>query len=356
MKQRPERFEPGAVIVGVPFGTGIQYLQDMHKGYYTELGTCRQFLPPTQFTFSSHWSFFPTNKKELGDTFVDVTDIIIDDEDDDDSSNNNSFEFVPDASTIGKNSSTTPLRRPAISGNCIDIDFYNPDEWEKHEIGIFDPYYRNQIETTSDSKDANDDEKTTTKVSDNKKRSILQYKEHMKKQMDDAKRWRKFLGPINNNNENNRRIPPIIVCSTNTVPTVNQVLRRRRRFDTSTDQSNKIGGYEYFSRSLLSLFENKIRKDGAVEMKIDDDDNDSTTNNQVCRWEYDYSSGRTCPGDGRIDYDKSFPPDGVDYNIVDLTSLHAKQFCWEENGGNLGLIMKQVNDQLLIYSSSKKTK
>merc|ERR1711865_411374 len=191
MKQRPERFEPGAVIVGVPFGTGIQYLQDMHKGYYTELGTCRQFLPPTQFTFSSHWSFFPTNKKELGDTFVDVTDIIIDDEDDDDSSNNNSFEFVPDASTIGKNSSTTPLRRPAISGNCIDIDFYNPDEWEKHEIGIFDPYYRNQIETTSDSKDANDEGKTTTKVDNN------------------------------NNNENNRRIPPIIVCSTNPVPTVN---------------------------------------------------------------------------------------------------------------------------------------
>lgn len=37
----PYRYKPGAVIVGVPFGTGIQYLQDMHRGYFTELDRCR---------------------------------------------------------------------------------------------------------------------------------------------------------------------------------------------------------------------------------------------------------------------------------------------------------------------------
>ena len=45
MQRHPEKYRPGAVLVGVPFGTGIQYLEDMHKGYYTELNRCRQFTP-----------------------------------------------------------------------------------------------------------------------------------------------------------------------------------------------------------------------------------------------------------------------------------------------------------------------
>lgn len=45
MQRHPEKYRPGGVLVGVPFGTGIQYLEDMHKGYYTELNRCRQFTP-----------------------------------------------------------------------------------------------------------------------------------------------------------------------------------------------------------------------------------------------------------------------------------------------------------------------
>ena len=32
MRDHPEKYSPGAVVVGVPFGTGIQYFQDLHKG------------------------------------------------------------------------------------------------------------------------------------------------------------------------------------------------------------------------------------------------------------------------------------------------------------------------------------
>lgn len=32
MREHPEKYSPGAVVVGVPFGTGIQYFQDLHKG------------------------------------------------------------------------------------------------------------------------------------------------------------------------------------------------------------------------------------------------------------------------------------------------------------------------------------
>ena len=45
MQRNPEKYRPGGVLVGVPFGTGIQYLEDMHEGYYTELNRCRQFTP-----------------------------------------------------------------------------------------------------------------------------------------------------------------------------------------------------------------------------------------------------------------------------------------------------------------------
>ena len=32
MREHPEKYSPGAVVVGTPFGTGIQYFQDLHKG------------------------------------------------------------------------------------------------------------------------------------------------------------------------------------------------------------------------------------------------------------------------------------------------------------------------------------
>merc|ERR1719491_1870907 len=61
MRRHPEKYAPGAVLVGVPFGTGIQYFENLHRGYYTELERCRQFTPVDQFTFGSHWSFFPVD-------------------------------------------------------------------------------------------------------------------------------------------------------------------------------------------------------------------------------------------------------------------------------------------------------
>ena len=74
MRANPEKYAPGAVVAGVPFETGIQYLQDLHKGYFTELDRCRQFFTPDkQFTMSSHWSFFPITKERLEDRFIDVT-------------------------------------------------------------------------------------------------------------------------------------------------------------------------------------------------------------------------------------------------------------------------------------------
>jgi hypothetical protein len=334
MKLYPNKFTVGAVLVGVPFGTGMQYIQDLHKGYFTELGRCRQFLPPTQFTFSSHWSFFPTSTNEIGDLFVDVT------EEDQDI-----IEFEADLSTIGKKTNRTEssIRRPATPGKRISIDFYNPDEWEKHEIGIFDPYYRNN------------------QIIDNN--TISEYKQHMKIQMDNAKRWRNtILAPLDVVTE---EIPPIIVCSTNTVPTVNQILRRRRQTTTTSTGSGKNKVYDYFPRSLLSLLEKK-EQIKEKEKKMNDDNDGGTLDNVAsqeddqdqqkdCRWEYDYGSGQSVPGDGRIDYDKSFPPNGVEYKTVDITSLHAKQFCWENNGdGNLGTIMKQVNDQLMVYQHHNK--
>jgi hypothetical protein len=335
MKLYPNKFTVGAVMVGVPFGTGMQYLQDLHKGYFTELGTCRQFLPPTQFTFSSHWSFFPTSTNEIGDLFVDVT------EEDQDT-----IEFEADLSTIGKKTNRTEIsssiRRPATPGKRIPIDFYSPDEWEKHEIGIFDPYYKNNHI-----------------IDDN---TISEYKQHMKIQMDDAKRWRNtILAPLvgnnttsSNKNKNTHNMPPIIICSTNTIPTVNQILRRRRRTTTPRTGSGKNKVSDYFPGSLLSLME---KKEQIKEKELDDAASQEEDQQKDCCWEYDYGSGQSVPGDGRIDYDKSFPPNGVKYKTVDITSLHAKQFCWEDTGdGNLGTIMKQVNEQLMVYQHNNNNK
>jgi hypothetical protein len=105
MRAHPEKYSPGAVVVGVPFETGIQYLQDLHKGYYTELDRCRQFTPEAQFTMSSHWSFFPISKKRLEDRFVDVSDELV--------YGNASMKFDADVSSIGK--PTTSLQ-PKVRG------------------------------------------------------------------------------------------------------------------------------------------------------------------------------------------------------------------------------------------------
>jgi hypothetical protein len=107
MRAHPEKYSPGAVVVGVPFETGIQYLQDLHKGYYTELDRCRQFLPEAQFTMSSHWSFFPISKKRLEDRFVDVTSQFAN------NSTSSAIKFDADVSGIGKTGTTF---QPRVKG------------------------------------------------------------------------------------------------------------------------------------------------------------------------------------------------------------------------------------------------
>ena len=207
------------MLVGVPFGTGIQYFQDLHRGYYTELGRNRQFTPPSQFTMSSHWAFFPVDQAEAGDTFVDVSHFTPE-----------MLNFVPDQSAIG-NPGT--IFQPTVSGDPIQFDFYNVTEWETNQVGIFDPSYQKTLDP----------------------KTLKQYKQHMKVQLEQGKDWRKraLNEPTAFQADS---MPDLVVCQTNTVPTVNQILRRRK-------QSN---GENFLSNT----------------------------------WEYDYISGRSVPGDGRI--------------------------------------------------------
>jgi hypothetical protein len=193
--------------------------QDLHKGYYTELGRCRQFTPPIQFTFSSHWAFFPLTEEDIGDTFVDVT------------NSPDAIDFQADKSGIGAPGTTL---QPTVVGDNIRVDFYNVDDWERNQIGIFDPRFRQSM----------DDE------------TMSMYKNHMKIQLEAAKQWRTTV--LRDEPEASSDMPDLVVCQTNTIPTLNQILRRRKT--------------------------------------ASDDHNEETS----CAWEYDYISGRSVPGDGRI--------------------------------------------------------
>lgn len=280
MRENPEKYAPGAVVVGVPFETGIQYLQDLHKGYFTELDRCRQFTPDKQFTMSSHWSFFPITKERLEDRFLDVTE-------------EGDIKFDADKSGIGKKAEI----QPAVKGENAYFDFYKVEEWERLGIGIFGPEYDNRLT----------DEQ------------IEAYKEHMQIQMDSAKKWRQeVLGEgkvgleVDEKDFNAESFPPMVAFASDAVPTVNQILRRKRKSTPEIPMTRK-------GRSPFNP------------------------------WEYDYINGRAVPGDGRIDFDKAFPPGFVSHKRFALDSAHAKQMCWEESGGNWGKIYEEVIDQAEEY-------
>eukprot|EP00815_Leptocylindrus_aporus_P011209 CAMPEP_0116069992 /NCGR_PEP_ID=MMETSP0322-20121206/12688_1 /TAXON_ID=163516 /ORGANISM="Leptocylindrus danicus var. apora, Strain B651" /LENGTH=583 /DNA_ID=CAMNT_0003557603 /DNA_START=169 /DNA_END=1917 /DNA_ORIENTATION=+ len=265
MRRKPEKYAPGAVFVGVPFGTGIQYFQDLHRGYYTELNRCRQFLPPAQMSMSSHWSFFPLDKEEAGNSFVDVSD-------------ENYTAFVPDKSAIG---SPGKEFQSAVKGKIIDMDFYNQKDWEDIMCGVFDPMW-------------NIDEKTKNL-----------YRNHMKIQLQKGKEWREVVYRPKDADED---LPPLVVCQSDKVPTINQILRRRK--------------------------------------------DKTSVNNGENPWEYDYVSGRSVPGDGRLDFDKSFPPTGTDYKAIRLGDVkHAKQMCHDSSGGSLDRIWKETSKQIEQYEN-----
>eukprot|EP00957_Ditylum_brightwellii_P161923 12328130-Ditylum_brightwellii.AAC.1 len=314
MRKYPEKYKPGAVLVGVPFGTGIQYLQDLHRGYYTELDRCRQFTPKDQFTMSSHWSFFPINEEELDDLFLDVshhfpsssTDATENRKDGDKTtvSSTPPPTFIPDTSSIG-NPGTTFNKNP-IDGKPIPIDFYNPQDWQDNEFGIFDKSQNSFTEF-----------------------ELEEYKNHMKIQLNNAKEWRtKRLEFVTRNSYEEDCFPSLVVCASDKVPTVNQILRRKRREVSENDKNaNK---------------EVKKKEDtkGVVQQRQNP-------------WEYDYVSGRSVEGDGRIDYVKAFPPiHSSKYKTVPLDSMHAKQMCWEESGGSWGCIWEEVVNQIRGYEKS----
>jgi hypothetical protein len=134
----------------------------------------------------------------------------------------------------------------------------------------------------------------------------------MNVQMVAAKQWRKDVfgedEDIDNSNDDIihspvlDKFPPFVACQSNTVPTVNQYLRRKRKVTTQNQKGQ----------------------------------------NAFNTWEYDYLNGRSVPGDGRIDFDKSFPPSFISHKRVTLRSAHAKQMCWEESGGSLNTVYKEI--------------
>jgi len=281
MRRHPAKYAPGAVVVGVPFETGIQYLQDLHKGYFTELDRCRQFTPEKQFTMSSHWGFFPITEGRCEDRFVDVSERCRAGED---------IKFEADKPGIGKKASLSP----AVKGDNAYFNFYDADEWERLEIGVFSPEYDNIL-------------------TDERRKA---YKEHMTIQMAAAKKWRQEVMGEGEDDDTSHGdeifLPPMVACASDSVATVNQILRRRR----------------------------EPRPSGATTEKGRSPEN---------AWEYDYVSGRAVPGDGRIDFDKAFPPSFVPAKRVTLDSAHAKQMCWEESGGSWGKIYEEVVAQVEEY-------
>ena len=180
------------------------------------------------------------------------------------------------------------------SGENAWFEFYSPDEWERLDLGVFGPEYDDLL-------------------TDTQRRA---YKEHMRIQMSAAKQWRQTVlgeGVADHGNFCARTFPPFVSCASDAVPTVNQILRRRRKpisFNLSMTRKGR---------------------------------------QQTNPWEYDYVNGRSVPGDGRIDFDKAFPPDFVPHKRIILDSAHAKQMCWEESGGSWGQVYDEVVDQVEQY-------
>lgn len=306
MRRRPEKFAPGGVFAGVPFGTGTQYLQDLHRGYYTELDRCRQFLPAAQMSFSSHACFFPVDAEEAADLLVDVTA----------REKDGGVDFVADTSAIGKPSTEF---RPTVEGDAVDMDYYDPDEWERLEMGVFDP----TLELDAETKKA--------------------YKNHLRLSMEKGRRFRETaLRPYGGEAET---LPPLTVCATDKFATVNQILRRKKKplpISINTSNSKKV-------RNTVTRVLSKIPRGKKITPAGPTPP--GRARHEKNAWEYDYVSGRSVPGDGRIDYAKAFPPAGVPCREVALDSAHAKQFCWEDRGGgSLGKIWAELEEQRAAYA------
>uniref|UniRef100_A0A7S2JRG6 Uncharacterized protein n=2 Tax=Leptocylindrus danicus TaxID=163516 RepID=A0A7S2JRG6_9STRA len=196
-------------------------------------------------------------------------------------------------------------------GTDIDVNFYDVDEWERLEVGVFDPTLKL-------------DEKTK-----------LMYKQHMKIQLEKAKKWRNTVHKAKDPDE---ELPPLVVCASDKVPTINQILRRKRSKSKETSKAKKRVYDNKKAVVLPDMLSNVPTLPLAQVQTISN-----------CTWEYDYISGRSVQGDGRIDFDKAFPPDYVDCKKVRLDSMHAKQMCWKESGGSFDRIWKETVKQIARY-------
>mmetsp|Transcript_35934 Transcript_35934/g.47422 ORF Transcript_35934/g.47422 Transcript_35934/m.47422 type:complete len:414 (-) Transcript_35934:88-1329(-) len=197
VNKKPELFA-GIIFAGVPFGTGINYLTDIHTGYTAGFNK-RMFAPHVLATFASHWIFFPENSKES-----DIVDV--------------------------------------GTGEMLPFDFYTVQDWEKYSLGIFNP---SQYPTVDKER----------------------YRNHLQNALNRAKLFRRKLVC-----KPDLKYPPIAVVSGNQHATVNQVL-------VSRDGSNNLS--------------------------------------------WDFLNGRAVEGDGRIDFAKSFPPEGIPYEAIASSAKHV---------------------------------
>eukprot|EP00639_Heterosigma_akashiwo_P035986 CAMPEP_0194742006 /NCGR_PEP_ID=MMETSP0296-20130528/98364_1 /TAXON_ID=39354 /ORGANISM="Heterosigma akashiwo, Strain CCMP2393" /LENGTH=453 /DNA_ID=CAMNT_0039653777 /DNA_START=49 /DNA_END=1410 /DNA_ORIENTATION=+ len=252
LNRRPELFA-GVVFAGVPFGTGPQYLSDVHVGYKAGLNA-RMFCPEVQVSFSSHWLFFPEEPKRS-----DVLD--------------------------------------TATGENIAIDFYNVEDWERFELGVFSP--------------------TFVPAFGEEDFNYARVKTHLQRAFQCAKDFRKLLtcDPA-------VEYPPITVFSSNGHDTVNQVLATPVIMNDPT--------------SVYSSSENQ-GKFPARRKKT---------------YMLDFTSGRVVPGDGRIDFAKSFPPHGIPYDSVSCTSKHMD--IVHENVGELWGILEDQLDAFLVGAAGRR--
>ena len=111
------------------------------------------------------------------------------------------MKFDADKSGIGKTGTTF---QPKVEGENAYWDFYDPDEWERQQIGVFSPEYDNRL---------SDEQRVA-------------YKEHMRIQMAAAKEWRKAVLGEDERIVMMRRV--VTVCLQNTLPTFLRLLRLQR--------------------------------------------------------------------------------------------------------------------------------
>ena len=179
LNRRPDLFQ-SALFVGVPFGHGIGFLEDMHAGTATGLNK-RILSPQVLFTFASPYSLFPGNESESG--------------------------------LMEQN------------GEGLPHDWYSPDDWERHKLGIFASLEPAQV---------TDEERA-----------------HLRSSLSRAREFRSLLV---SRKERSFQYPPIAVLASDTHPTLSMVVRDGPRavrgWDFQTAPQEAGDGRVLFSNAM----------------------------------------------------------------------------------------------------------